>query len=161
MHQIDVRYTEPLVRAAVNAFFWRTLKRRFGWSGVFALVVTLIALGFLVLGGDRSWVVGFAGACLLFVLLIVAAGYIAHNRNATRRLKRMARPEARFVFTDRDFSITSEFGSASLAWSSVREVWVVPKFWLFLLSRSQFLTLPIEGVDKDFLALIRSKTTVS
>jgi hypothetical protein len=161
MHQIDVRYTEPLVRAAVNAFFWRTLRRRFGLSGVFALVVTLIALGFLVLGGDRSWVVGFAGACVLFVVLVFAAGYIAHYRNTTGRLERMARPEARFVFTDADLSVTSDVGSASLAWSSVREVWAFPKFWLFLLSRSQFLTLPIEGAGEDVLALIRSKTTVS
>jgi membrane protease YdiL (CAAX protease family) len=60
MHQVDVRYTEPLVREAVNAFYWRTLRQRFGWSGWVALVVTLVAFGVLVLGGDRSWVVGSA-----------------------------------------------------------------------------------------------------
>lgn len=161
MHQIDVRYTELLVREAVNAFFWRTLRRRFGWSGAVALVVTLIAFGVLVLGGDRSWVVGFSGAAILFVLLIFLFGYIAHYRNATGRLKRMARLEARFVFTEQDFSITSDLGSGSLSWSSVREVWAFPRFWLFLLSKSQFLTLPIEGVGEDVRALIRSKADVS
>lgn len=161
MHQVDVRYTEPLVRAAVNAFFRRTLQRRFGWSGLAALVVTLLALGFLVLGGDRSWVIGFIGACLFFVVLTFAVGYAAHYRNATARLERMSKPEARFTFSDQDFSIASELGTASLAWSSVREVWAFPKFWLILLSRSQFLTLPIEGASEDVLALIRSKTNVS
>lgn len=161
MHQVDVRYTEPLVRAAVNAFFWRILQRRFGWSGLTALVVALLALGFLVLGGDRSWVIGFTGACLLFVVLIFAVSYTAHYRNATARLKRMSKPEARFTFSDRDFSIASELGTASLTWSSVREVWAFPTFWLILLSRSQFLTLPIEHVGGDILALIRRKTSVS
>ena len=30
MHQVDVRYTEPLVREAVNAFYWCTLRRQQG-----------------------------------------------------------------------------------------------------------------------------------
>ena len=161
MHQVDVRYTEPLVREAVNAFYWRTLQRRFGWSGWVALVVTAVAFGVLVLGGDRSWVVGFTGAAILFVLLIFLAGYVAHYRNTTRRLARMAKPEARFVFTGQDVSISSDAGSATLAWTSIREVWAFPAFWLFLLSRSQFVTMPLEGVGDDVLALIRSKADVS
>ena len=36
MHQVDVRYSEDLARAAVRAFYWRTLEQRFGWSGALA-----------------------------------------------------------------------------------------------------------------------------
>lgn len=161
MHRVEVRYTEPLVREAVNAFYWRTLRRRFGASGAIALVVTLIAFGVLVLDGDRSWVVGFTGACLLLVLLIFLAGYIAHYRSATGRLARMSSPEARFEFSAQGFAIASELGSASLTWSSVREIWAFPRFWLFLLSRSQFVTLPIEGVGEDVREFIRGEARVS
>jgi hypothetical protein len=84
----------------------------------------------------------FSGAGILFVLLIFLVGYIAHYRHATGRLKRMRTPEARFVFTERDFTITSDLGSGSLAWSSVREVWAFPRFWLFLLSKSQSSRCP-------------------
>jgi hypothetical protein len=161
MHQVDVRYTEPLVREAVNAFFWRTLRRRFGWPGWVALAATVAVFCFLVVSGDRSWLVGFMGAAILCVLLIFAMGYIAHTRNTTRRFARMAEPKARFVFTDRDVAIASDAGATTLAWSSVREVWAFPKFWLFLLSKSQFVTLPIEGVGEDVRTLIRSKVNVS
>ena len=48
-----------------------------------------------------------------------------------------------------------------MSWASVREVWAFPQFWLILVSKAQFLTLPIEGVSDDIKALIGSKTTVS
>lgn len=161
MHQVDVRYSEALAREAVRAFYLRTLRERFGWSGAFAFVVSLGALVFLVLGGDRSWIVGAVGACLLFVVLVLLAGYIAHHRNTVGRVGRMTNPQAQFVFEERDLSIASELGSATLSWDSVREVWAFPRFWLFLLSRSSFFTLPVEGVGNDVLAFVRSKARVS
>ena len=159
-HQVDVHYTEALARAAVRAFYWRTLRQGIGWLGLAAFLVGASALGFLVLAGDRSWVVGFAGACLLIFVLIIGWGYVAHFRNTTARFKRMAEPRARFVFRDDDISITSDAASATLSWSSVREVWAFPGFWLFLLSKSQFFTFPTEGVGDDVLAFVRSKARV-
>ncbi len=97
MHQLDVRYTEPLVREAVNAFYWRTLQRRFGWPGWAALALTVAAFCFLIVTGGRSWLVGFMGAAILFVLLIFAIGYMAHTRNTTRRFARMAEPPKRVL----------------------------------------------------------------
>ncbi len=161
MHQVDVRYTQALARAAVRAFYWRTLRQGFGWLGLVAFAVSASALGFLVLAGDRSWFVGFTGACLLIVVLIVAWGYVAHFRSTTARFKRLSEPSGRFVFRDADFTVTSDAGSATLPWTSVREVWAFPRFWLFLLSRSQFLTLPIEGIGDDVLAFVRGKAKVS
>jgi len=161
MHQVDVRYSEDLAREAVRAFYWRALRQRFGWSGALAFLVSFGALAFLVLAGDRSWFVGFVGACLLFVALILAWGYMAHYRNTTQRFRRMTNPQARFVFSDNDLSVTSELGSATMLWSSIREVWEFPRFWLILLSRAQFITLPLEDVGEDTRTFIRSKTKVT
>ena len=102
MHQADVQYSERLAREAVRAFYWRTLRRRFGWSGAVAFLISLAALVFLVVAGDRSWFVGFVGACLLFVVLILSIGYIAHRRNTTARFRRMTDPKARLVFSEKE-----------------------------------------------------------
>jgi hypothetical protein len=161
MHEVEVRYTEPLVRAAVRAFYWRTLGERFGWPGLLAFVGGSSALAFLIFAGDRSWVVGFAGACFLICAFILVWGYIAHFRNTAARFRRMSNPQGHFIFRDDDFTIASDAGSATLRWSSVREVWAFPKFWLVLLSRSQFVTFPIEGVSDEVLRFIRGKAKVS
>jgi hypothetical protein len=157
MYEVDVRYTEAMVREAVRAFYWRTLQQWFGWSGALAFLLTLAALGFVFAAGDRSWFVGLVGACLLFVLTIIALGYGAHYRSTTGRFRRMRNPQARFVFSESDLSMISELGSATVPWSSVREAWMFPTFWLILLSRSSFVTLPIETVGEDVRALIRRK----
>ena len=52
-------------------------------------------------------------------------------------------------------------GSATVPWSGVREVWAFPDFWLFLLSKSHFVTLPMEGVGESTRAFIRGKAKVS
>jgi hypothetical protein len=161
MHQVHVRYSEALARAAVRAFYWRTLSRGLGLLGLLGFAMSLANLGFLILAGDRSWLVGFVGATLFFLLLLVPVGYIIHYRNAVRRYRRMTNPQAQFMFADSDLSIASELGSATLLWDAVREVWAFPRFWLILLSRSSFLTLPTEGVGEDVLAFVRSKTRVS
>lgn len=83
MHQVDVRYSQALVRAAVRAFYGRALRQGFGVSGALAFLVALAALGYLVFEGDRSWLVGAVAACLLLLALILASGYVAIT--ATRR----------------------------------------------------------------------------
>ena len=65
------------------------------------------------------------------------------------------------MLRENDLTVSSDQGSATLPWSSVREVWAFPRFWLILLSRAQFITLPLGGVPDDTLAFVRSKTKVS
>lgn len=161
MHQVDVRYSEALVRAVARAFYWRTLTRGYGLLGLLGFAMSLANLYFLLLAGDRSWLVGFVGATLLFLLLLMTVGYIIHHRNLVRRSRRMTNPQTRFVFSDKDLSFASELGSATLSWDVVREVWAFPRFWLIMLSRSSFLIVPTEGVAEDVLAFVRSKTRVS
>lgn len=73
----------------------------------------------------------------------------------------MTSPQARFVFADNDVTLVSELGSATIPWASIREIWEFPDFWLILLSRAQFITLPIAGVGEDTRAFIRGKIKVS
>jgi hypothetical protein len=41
MHQVDVRYSQALVRAAVRAY-WPTLRERFGWPRSGSVILGLV-----------------------------------------------------------------------------------------------------------------------
>ncbi len=161
MHEVTVTYTEELARQAVRAFFWRTLRSRFGWLGLLALLLVTTALAGALWLGDRSWFVGFLAACLLSAILIFAVGYSAHMRNTLGRFRQMTSRQANFVFRDADFTITSQLGSATLQWSAVSEVWAFPAFWLLLLSKAHFVTLPLQGVSESALAFVRARVHMS
>jgi hypothetical protein len=159
MHEVEVRYSEALVRSAVRAFYWRALGRAYGWLFALAIPVTLFVS--LLLEGNRSWLVGALGAFLVSFLLYLNAIYRAHHDNTVGALRSMVKPEARMVFSESGVSLSADTGTANLPWSRIQEVWAFPKFWLFLMSRSSFFTLPIDGVGEDVLAFIRAKTKVS
>src|ERR1700754_295340 len=117
MHEVDVQYSEPLVRAAVRAFYWRTLGRAYWLALALAIPATLFVS--LLLEGNRSWLVGALGAFLLSFLLYLVIVYRAHFHNTVGAFRRLAKPEGRFVFSDSGVSISSDAGAANVAWSAI------------------------------------------
>jgi hypothetical protein len=91
-HQVDVRYTKALVRAAVRAFYWRAVGTAYGWLLALAIPATLFVS--LLFEGDRSWLVGAIGALLASLVLYLAAVYRAHYRQTVGAFARMANPVA-------------------------------------------------------------------
>ena len=158
MNETKLRYSEPLLREAVRAFVIRAITRGFGLRFFVACAVVGVCVAYLVSHGDRSWVVGALAALLVFVAVFFLVIYLAHHRNTVGRFRQMRVPEATLSYTEEQFTLTSELGSATLPWSSITEVWRYPRFWLILFSRSQFSTLPLDCLDTDTQAFITRKT---
>jgi hypothetical protein len=144
-HHATLTFTEPLVRAAVLAFWQRTV----GAGYVVALVVLAASLGVTVWFGDRSWVAGALGTSLVLGVVFVVLIYVVHLRRGLAVLRAMQDPVATLQLDDDALTVTSELGSTSLRWSAVSEVWRFPAFWLVLVSKAQFMTLPIESVSPE------------
>ena len=159
MNEIKLLYSEPLLREAVRAFVARSIVRGFGLRFFVACALLVACIAYLLSHGDRSWVVGALAATLLFVGIFFLVIYLAHRLNTVGRFRQMQIPEATLTYTEEQFTLTSELGSATLPWSSITEVWRYPRFWLVLFSRSQFSTLPLDCHDPDIRAFITRKTS--
>jgi hypothetical protein len=77
-----------------------------------------------------------------------------HLRGSLQRLAAMGTPSATLEVTATEFSITSGAGAASIPWSSISEIWRFETCWLLLLSRAQFMTLPLADLGPDVSAFI-------
>jgi len=142
-------YNVPLLRRAAFAFW----KRSIGMYLPLAVIVMLAAITSQIANGDRSWIVGVEGAVLLMTLAFMVALYFVHYRNALAKLRAMGgRAEARFVADDETFTLESAIGRSTFAWSSIKEVWCFPAFWLLLFSKAQFATIPLECVPLEMQA---------
>jgi hypothetical protein len=158
MNQTTLRYNEPLLRAAVRAFCVRAIVRGLGLRFFVVLAIAIACATGLVAQRERGWAVPFMLATLLFVVLFIVSIYVAHMRNTLGTYRRMRRPEGTLSFDEEQFTLASELGSATLPWSAVTEVWRYPRFWLLLLSRNQFVTLPVECLDQRAREFITRKT---
>jgi hypothetical protein len=150
-------YTEPLLRAAVFAFWRRTV----GVGFLVALGVVFGAWVFLLWQGDRSWVVGLLGAVLGFGGMFAVVVYLVHLRQALAKFRAMGAPTATWSMDDASFTLASGLGSTSLAWSSIVEVWRYPAFWLVLFSKAQFVTLPVAALPDDVRAFILDRVAAA
>lgn len=157
MHRVSLTYSKPLLRKAVHGFWWRVVGIRF----FVALALVAVALIMLVLGGDTSWLVGVLASVLAFGFIFIVALYVIHYRNTIYKFKAMGNPQATLDASEIYLSLSSGAGTAMLPWSAVTEVWQFKSCWLLLLSKSQFVTLPLADMTPEVAAFILSRVQAS
>lgn len=154
-YTFTVTYTEGLLKRAVHTFMWRRVGP--DWKLWLAFSLVAVALITLLWLGDRSWWVGFFGADLLIILVLLTAVWRAHWVNTLGKFRRMGEPKAAFTFSDTGMTVASDMGSSTVPWSMVEEVWELPDCWMIFLSPNQFLTLPTQDVPDEALRFARSR----
>lgn len=157
MHCAILRYDKSLIHRAVGGFWWRVVGFRFLLA--LTLVATCLVLSFRA--GDTSWVVGVLGSVLVVGICYLVALYLVHYRNAVHTLRAMGSPQATLEASATSLSLSSGAGTASIPWSAVTEVWQLKTCWLLLLSRSQFMTLPLADLPPELLAFVRARVEAS
>jgi hypothetical protein len=152
-----LQYSETLVRAAVFAFWRRTVG-----AGYFVALALLVGvLGFLLYQGDRSWLVGALGAIVLGAIGFALLVYLVHLRASMARFRSMGAPNATLSLDEGSFTMTSGLGSTSLQWSAVTELWRFPSFWMLLFSRAQFVTIPLAAMPPEAQAFLRDRVSAA
>ena len=161
IHTFTVRYTEALVTAAVRAFVWRRVIVGFGWSGLIALVLFAMGTAADINSGDRSWVLGVFVAVPALLLIVLFTLWIAHYRSSLRKLRAMKTPQAQWTLASETWTVAADTGSATMPWSSITEIWMLPGFWMLFTGTPQFVTLPTQEVPQAALDFIHQKTRIA
>ena len=156
-HTTTLAYDEPLIREAAFCFWRRTV----GWGFPLALVVLAVSLCVLLLGGNRSWIVGVEASALVVGIGFAVAIYVVHLRNAMTKFQGLASNKATFVAQDEGLSFSSELGATTLPWSAVMEVWRFERVWLLLFSKAQFTTLPLASVPLEMQSYLLQRVEAS
>jgi hypothetical protein len=156
-HVATLHFSEALVRSAVLSFW----KRSIGWKFVIAIAICGASLAFLILSGDRSWRVGITGAVLAFGIGLGALLYFVHLRNSLTKLRSMKEPVGTFKAETDSYTVSSDLGSSTVVWSTIQEIWKFETYWLLLLSRAQFMTLPLADVPEEMQACIQERVAAS
>src|SRR5262249_39545195 len=152
------RFPESLVRLGVLFFVFGAIPRQFGIAFFLAFAVLCGLTIFLPPQNDRSWLVGFLSATILFAAAFIVAVFLSHYRHTIGLFRQMRSPEATLAYDEQHFTLTSELGSTTMPWSAITEVWRYPRYWLLIFSPSQFVTLPIDCLDQDTKDFISRKT---
>ncbi len=143
-------YSPSLVRRATFAY----LRRGFGTGGIVAFAFLVVLAAVVVTLDPWSWLAGaFAGATVV-VGMLLAGLYLVHYRQAMAKLNRMGAPHAVLELTPTDLRVTSGAGSFSAPWHSFSGLWRFKDFWLLIIGKGQFMTLPLADLSSEAQELI-------
>ena len=149
-HEATLIYSTVLLRQAVFAFWWRSV----GVGFFVALFIAAIGLAVLVALGQASWIIGVLATVLVAGIGFAVAVYVVHYRNSLRKFRQMDTPRSTFRAEESSFTMSSDIGTTTLQWSTVKELWQFPSVWLLLYSKSQFTTLPVACLSPETQAYI-------
>jgi hypothetical protein len=149
-YQATLRYTEPRVVQAVRCYWRRTM----GPGLPVTVAIMFALLVWLLLQGNRSWLVGLVAAVVVVGLVMPVAVYLVHYKNSIGKLREMAEPIATLVADEGSFTLSSDRGTTTLKWDAVAELWRFEHFWLLLFSRAQFVTVPLEGMPQQMQSYV-------
>jgi hypothetical protein len=111
--------------------------------------------------GDRSWLVGAVGTAFAIVVLTAWRLYDAHLHHSMTRLRRLDNGYATMQINHDGLVFTSAAGMSLLPWREFKEAWLYPDFWLLLIERNQFLTLPTRDLNGIARELVLSRLTAA
>lgn len=150
MHSATLKYDEALVNRAVRSYWRRSL----GISVLVGVPLLCVFLALRIADGDRSWYVGMlAGTALLGIGMPILV-YWVHYRNSMAKLRDMNEPVATFIADEDSFILASDRGSSTLKWEAIKDVWGFEGFWLLLLSKAYFATIPLDGLSEEMRSYV-------
>ena len=156
-HRATLKYTEPMVERAVRLFWLRTV----GYGELVAVIVMIAVLAWRYGAGDRSWIVGVLATFVFLSIVLPVTIYVVHYRNTLEKFRAMKEPVAEFTVDDDVLTLASDQGTATLKWSAVTEVWRFESLWLVLFSKSQFVTIPLEGLPESMQSFVVERVKAS
>jgi hypothetical protein len=149
----SLTYTVPLVRKAVFAYWKRSI-------GVVLPIMTLFVsldLVFMLARGDRSWIVGLCGAGAALSVAFMVALFVLHYRNGLQKLNDIGATGAKFVAEESTFTLESAIGRSTFRWQTIRHVWRYPEFWLLLVSKAHFVTVPLRNLGPEMQEFVLAR----
>ena len=157
MHHAILLYDKPLIRHAVRSFWWSVVGLRF----FMALAVVAVAAIMRIRGGDTSWVVGALASVFALGIAFIVALYVVHYHNSLHKLKAMSNAQTTLDASETSLSLSSGAGTTTIPWPAVMEVWQFKSCWLLMLSKSQFMTLPLADLTPEAAAFILARIRAS
>lgn len=146
-------YDQVLVRKAILAFMQRSVLPGFAVTAALLVIGLVVAL----IAGGLWWLVAALATALLVGAAVVVGIYRLQRKNLLGRLAGEDKPEFGLTVEEDSFRLSSALGQADLEWSVVTEIWCYAEFWLLLFSRSQFVLLPLQGLEPGMAEFIRQQ----
>ena len=153
MLTVTLHYSPALVRRSVFAY----LRRGLGISGLVALAGLIAAAVFLVASEPGSWLAGLVSGAVAVLILLLIGLYLLHYRQGMAKLARMGQPHAVLQLTELELHVSSQGGTFSTPWSTFTNLWQFADFWLIVIGKGQFMTLPLADLTDEAQAFIASR----
>jgi hypothetical protein len=155
--RFDVRYDEATLRAAAWVFVSAGAFGRRGAVGVLASALAAGVVWSVWRRGAWTFWDGFALAGVVVYPALLALAYVLRLRDMRAKVAGMRVEGSRVTLTEDDIEIAADSGSVRLAWRNLVERIERGGVMLLLMSKNQFVTLPLRDTPSSAQDFLRRK----
>jgi hypothetical protein len=157
MIEAQLTYSAPLIRNAALAY----LRRGLGISGLGGTAILTMGVVLDIALNKWGWRTGVEAGAVMVLLGGIVALYFTHYRLGMEKLRRMEVPHATIKLTDTEFRVVTKTATFSTIWSTFTELWRFPDFWLLIMGKGQYVTLPTADLTPQARDLIVARIQAS
>lgn len=155
MHTFDIDLTSDHATAALRRF----LLRRLGRIGLIAIAMMTGCLAYSIATQDF----GFATSILVALILLLTGAYLrayfVRKKQFEEQLARLNGKPITYTLSDAEWSIASNFGTASYKWEMIIELWIDPDLVFLFYNHEAYVTLPTDQIPSEALEFLIGKAT--
>jgi hypothetical protein len=152
---VTLVYTEALVRQSVRRFCGRTI----GWLYPAVLLATAAVVVWLIIGGNRTWIVGVIGTVVCLGVLFTVVLYRNQMSASLVKFRALQGRPVTFAGSADRIVVHTHASMSEVPWEAITEVWQYPDCWLLLFSRAHFMTFPLDGVSAEARSFLLERVT--
>ena len=152
---VTLHYSPTLVRRSAFAY----IRRGFGTGALVALASLASGAIFLIVTEPGSWLAGAVSGAVAVLIALLLGLYLLHYRQGMAKLARMDQPQAVLQLTELELIASSQAGSFTAPWSTFTDIWRFSDFWLLIIGRGQFMTLPLADLTEEAQTFIASRVS--
>jgi hypothetical protein len=148
---VTLHYDRPILTRAVGNYIKRFYLKKMLWLSIAVILIVVFAFTCV----DSPWLQAFSVVPALAIPAMLFLGYGFRIQEGLKRLALLDNGKLSLSVDESGITVESAIGKSEMKWLLFTELWEFPSNYLLLYGNHQFITLPEDQVNPEFIASIR------
>jgi hypothetical protein len=149
---VALRYDRPILKRAIGDYIKRVYLKKMVWMSIAAFLILVFSFSCI----ETPWLKAFSVVPAVTIPVMLILGYWLRVQESLKRLVLLDNGKLSLSVNESGVTVESAIGKSETKWKIYTELWEFATNYLLFYANHQFITLPKDQVNPEFIAFIRA-----